>query len=153
MIPYFLSVYMNYPQFLVYGLLKIFLKEIVNHGVEKPLLCSYFLKRTAFWMMQEGSIEWYPKNLLNCFWMCFKYLIQCVYRSVLPNFFIPQNKMFTNKVLGAARTALLKQLYLYYKMDVFCLRSIFEPAFSCNTSVIPPAEGHHRCVVDLDNKT
>jgi hypothetical protein len=74
---------MNHTQFLVYGLLKIFLKEIVNHGVEEPLLCSYFLKTTVFWMIQEGNVEWSPKTLLHCFWKCFEYLIHCVHREEL----------------------------------------------------------------------
>jgi hypothetical protein len=124
---------MNHTQFLVYGLLKIFLKEIINDGVNEPLLCSYFLKTTLFWMIQEGSVTWRPSNLLNCFWKCLGYLYQCVYRAELPNFFIPQNNMFTNKVVGAARTALLEQLYYYNEMGVSCLlhsptlRSILEP--------------------------
>ncbi|XP_048772857.2 uncharacterized protein LOC125678440 [Ostrea edulis] len=148
---------MNHTQFLVYGLLKIFLKEIVNDGVEEPLLCSYFLKTTVFWMIQEGSVEWRPNNLLNCFWKCFEYLIHCVYRGVFPKFFIPQNNMFINKVVGAARTALLEQLYHYYQTGVSCLllsptlRSILEPAFSNLTLVIPSAEGHDEAVVDLDS--
>ncbi|XP_048766540.2 uncharacterized protein LOC125673782 [Ostrea edulis] len=148
---------MNHTQFLVYGLLKIFLKEIVNHGVEEPLLCSYFLKTTVFWMIQAGSVEWRPNNTLNCFWKCFKYLIHCVYRGEFPNFFIPQNNMFINKVVGAARTALLEQLYHYRSMGVSCLllsptlRSILEPALSSLTLVVTSAEGHNKAIVDLDD--
>ncbi|XP_048744867.2 uncharacterized protein LOC125657948 [Ostrea edulis] len=148
---------MNHTQFLVYGLLKIFLKEIVNYGVEEPLLCSYFLKTTVFWMTQGASVEWRPNNLLNCFWKCFKYLIHCVYRGVFPNFFIPQNNMFINKIVGNARTSLFEQLYQYYQMGVSCLllsptlRSILEPALGSLTLVIPSAEGHNKAAVDLDN--
>jgi hypothetical protein len=147
---------MNHTQFLVYGLLKIFLKEIINHGVEEPLLCSYFLKTTVFWMIQVGSVEWQPNNLLISFWKCFKYLIQCIYRGEFPNFFIPQNNMFINKVVGAARTALLEQLYGYYNMDVSCLllsptlRSILEPELSSRTLVVPSFDGCDKAVVDLD---
>jgi hypothetical protein len=141
---------MNHTQFLVYGLLKIFLKEVVNHDVEEPLLCSYFLKTTVFWMIQEGSVEWRPDNLLHYFWKCFKYLIHCVYRGAFPNFFLPENNMFINKVVGAARSALLKQLYHYYQMGVSCLllspnlRSILEPVLRGRPLVIC------RSVVDLD---
>jgi hypothetical protein len=103
---------MNHTQFLVYGLLKIFLKEIVNHGGEEPLLCSYFLKTTVFWMIQVGSVEWRPDNLLNCFWKCFEYLIHCVFRCEFPNFFLPQNNMFINKVTGSSATALYEELNL-----------------------------------------
>jgi hypothetical protein len=134
---------MNHTQFLVYGLLKIFLKEIVNHGVEEPLLCSYFLKTTVFWMIQVGSVVWHPNNFLNCFWECLKYLIHCVDHGEFPNFFIPRNNMFINKVVGAARVSLLEQLYRYYNTGVACLllsptlRSILEPALSGRTLLIP----------------
>ncbi|XP_056006099.1 uncharacterized protein LOC125658981 [Ostrea edulis] len=148
---------MNHTQFLVYGLLKIFLKEIVNDGVEEPLLCSYFLKTTVFWMIQEGSVEWRPNNLLNCFWKCFKYLIGCVYRGVFPNFFIPQNNMFINKVTGSPGEALYEQLDQYYRMSVSCLLlsptliSILEPAFSSLTFAIPSVEGHITAVAEIDS--
>jgi hypothetical protein len=62
--------------------------------------------------------------------------------------------MFTNKVVGAARTALLEQLHHYYNMGVSCLLlcptlgSILEPVLS--SSAVPFAEGHERAVVDLD---
>ncbi|XP_061165716.1 uncharacterized protein LOC133174632 [Saccostrea echinata] len=126
---------MNHTQFLCYGLLKIFSKEVINHR-EEPLLCSYYMKTTMFWMIQLGHLRWCPNNLLNCFWKCFKYLIHCVYRGVFPNFFVPQNNMFKNKVVGDARESLLQQLYQYYRMGVSCLllsptlRPILELALS-----------------------
>lgn len=48
---------MNHKQFLCYGLLKIFLKEVVNRDIEKPFLCSYFVKTTLFWLIQIGHIK------------------------------------------------------------------------------------------------
>jgi hypothetical protein len=107
-------------------------------------------------MIQEGNVEWSPKTLLHCFWKCFEYLIHCVHREELSNFFIPQNNMFSNKVVGAARTALLEKLYHYNNMYVSCLllsptlRSILEPALSSPTVVVSPAEGHDKAFVDLD---
>ncbi|XP_061165697.1 uncharacterized protein LOC133174613 [Saccostrea echinata] len=124
---------MNHTQFLCYGLLKIFLKEVINYRKE-PLLCSYYMKTTIFWIIQLGHLGWYPNSLLDCFWKCFKYLIHCVYFGVFPNFFISQNNMFINKVVGEARDSLFQQLYQYYRMGVSCLllsptlRSILEPA-------------------------
>ncbi|XP_062587409.1 uncharacterized protein LOC134249065 isoform X2 [Saccostrea cucullata] len=44
---------MNRTQFLCYALLKIFLKEVINHRRE-PLLCSYFIKTTIFWKNAIG---------------------------------------------------------------------------------------------------
>ncbi|XP_062582345.1 uncharacterized protein LOC134244088 isoform X1 [Saccostrea cucullata] len=147
---------MNHTQFLCYGLLKIFLKEVINCGEDK-LLCSYYIKTTIFWIMQSGQVRWCSNNLLDCFWMCFKYLIQGVYRGVFPNFFIPQNNMFINKVIGVARESLLQQLNQYYRMGMSCLllsptlRSILEPALSSPSFVLSPAEGEFISVADLDN--
>lgn len=53
---------MNHTQFLCYGLLKIFLTEIVNYDKKEYLLCSYFIKTTIFWLIQVGHISWYPNN-------------------------------------------------------------------------------------------
>ncbi|XP_062591068.1 uncharacterized protein LOC134252582 [Saccostrea cucullata] len=124
---------MNHTQFLCYGLLKIFLKEVINYR-QKTILCSYFMKTTMFWMMQLGNVSWHPNNLLNCFWKCYKFLIHVVYRGVFPNFFISNNNMIVNKLEGETRESLLQQLYQYYRMGVSCLllsptlRSILEPA-------------------------
>ncbi|XP_061179640.1 uncharacterized protein LOC133188283 [Saccostrea echinata] len=131
---------MNHTQFLCYGLLKIFLKEVMNNRQE-PILCSYYMKTTMFWIMQLGHVQWYPNNLLDCFWKCFKYLIHFVYPGEFPNFFIPQNNMFINKVVGDILESLLQELYQYYRMGVSCLplsptlRSILESAL-CSPSYV-----------------
>ncbi|XP_062592576.1 uncharacterized protein LOC134254019 [Saccostrea cucullata] len=136
---------MNHTQFLCYGLLKIFLNEVLNNNVEEPLLCSYFMKTTMFWLIQLGHLSWYPYKLLECFWKCLKYLIHNVYCGKFPNFFIAQNNMFLNKVVNVARESLLEQLTQYYSLGVSCvllsptLRSILEPALSRPISVIPRA--------------
>ncbi|XP_061179624.1 uncharacterized protein LOC133188268 [Saccostrea echinata] len=146
---------MNHTQFLCYGLLKIFLKEVINYRKE-PLLCSYYMKTTTFWIMQLRHGRWCPNNLLDCFWRCFKYLLHCVYRGLFHNFFIPENNMFLNKVVGNARESLLQQLYQYYRMGVSCLllsptlRSILEPALSNPSFVLSPSEGEFIGIAGLD---
>ncbi|XP_052707168.1 uncharacterized protein LOC128182529 [Crassostrea angulata] len=116
---------MSHTQFLCYGLLKIFLKEVINSDTEEPFLCSYFMKTTMFWLIQIGNITWCPNNLLDCFWKCFKFLLYSVHRGVLSNFFIPQNNIFASKLAterGAlTRMHLLEQLNGYYKMGLSCL--------------------------------
>ncbi|XP_062612490.1 uncharacterized protein LOC134274248 [Saccostrea cucullata] len=145
---------MNHTQFLCYGLLKIFLKEVINCWEDK-LLCSYHMKTTLFWMIQSGQVRWCPNNLLDCFWMCFKYLLHCVYRGDFPNFFIPKNNMFINKVVEDAHESLLQQLYQYYRKGVSCLllsptlRSILEPALSSPSYVLSPVEGEFMSVAEL----
>ena len=64
---------MNHSQFLCYGLLKIFLKEVIDVHMEiKGLLCSYFLKTALFWVIVENSITWNSSKDLgrNCVLKC-----------------------------------------------------------------------------------
>nr|XP_022340888.1 uncharacterized protein LOC111135263 [Crassostrea virginica] len=117
---------MNHTQFLTYGLLKIFVKEF-NHGIgeDEKLLCSYHMKTAIFWAVQQNTIaHWCPQNLLACFWVCFKLLLKWVYEGYCPNFFIPENNMFLNKVHGVPQRNLFTQLYgLYEKGIAFLLQS------------------------------
>lgn len=147
---------MNHTQFLCYGLLKIFLTEIVNYGKTESLLCSYFIKSTIFWLIQVRHISWYPNNLLYCFWKCFEFLLDCVQRGVFPNFFIPQNNMFVNKVVGFAQQSLTEQLMGYYECGMSCLlqsqtlRVIMEQLTHINVFGILPMMGDTKSVVEMD---
>ncbi|XP_062595981.1 uncharacterized protein LOC134257371 [Saccostrea cucullata] len=106
---------MNHTQFLSYGLLKIFLKEVINVNGSSPVLCSYFLKTALFWLIQtNNSLNWTPENLLLCFWQCFKLLIFWVFTGECPNFFIPQNNMFRLKLTGSIQTLLFNKLNELY---------------------------------------
>nr|XP_022298618.1 uncharacterized protein LOC111107630 [Crassostrea virginica] len=117
---------MNHTQFLTYGLLKLFVKEF-NRGKieEEKLLCSYHMKTAIFWAIQGNTIDhWCPQNLLAGFWVCYKLLLKWVYEGVCPNFFIPENNMFLNKVHGVAQRNLFTQLNgLYEKGIAFLLQN------------------------------
>ncbi|XP_078327782.1 uncharacterized protein LOC111107008 isoform X2 [Crassostrea virginica] len=116
---------MNHTQFLTYGLLKLFVKEFNGKSEGEKLLCSYHMKTAIFWSVQQNTIaHWCPKNLLACFWVCFKRLLKWVYEGVCPNFFIPENNMFLGKVYGEAQRNLFTRLYdLYEKGIAFLLQS------------------------------
>ncbi|XP_052697759.1 uncharacterized protein LOC128175910 [Crassostrea angulata] len=118
---------MNHTQFLTYGLLKMFLKEIINNGLgdEDKLLCSYHMKTVIFWAIQNNILpHWCPQSLLAGFWVCFKLLLKWVYEGFCPNFFIPENNMFLSKIHGQAQTCLFRRLYgLYEKGIAFLLHS------------------------------
>ena len=121
---------MNHTQFLTYGLLKLFLKESINKDLEEAekVLSSYHMKTAIFWAIQQNLIShWCPQNLLTCFWVCFKILIKWVYEGCCPNFFIPENNMFLNKVHGAIQHSLFGRLFVFYEKGegmVFELPSI-----------------------------
>nr|XP_034313010.1 uncharacterized protein LOC105341275 [Crassostrea gigas] len=115
---------MNHCQFLTYGLLKLFLKEVINQQSEdnNKLLCSYHMKTTVFWAIQQNTLlHWCPQNLLAGFWVCFKLLLKWVYKGVCPNFFIPQNNLFLTKIHGPAQNRLFLQLHELYKKGLACL--------------------------------
>uniref|UniRef100_K1PXE4 Uncharacterized protein C3orf59 n=1 Tax=Magallana gigas TaxID=29159 RepID=K1PXE4_MAGGI len=115
---------MNHCQFLIYGLLKLFLKEVMNQQSEETnkLLCSYHMKTAIFWAIQQNTLpHWYPQNLLAGFWVCFKLLLKWVYQGVCPNFFIPQNNLFLTKVNGSAQNRLFLQLHELYNRGLSCL--------------------------------
>lgn len=114
----------NHTQFLCYGMFKIFLKEVLCSSTRESLICSYYLKTVLFWEIQNkpNGQFWCPSNLLSCFWTCFKRLCKCVYDSCCPNFIIPGNNMFKNKLFGAHREALLSQILVYYEMGVECVK-------------------------------
>ncbi|XP_062580646.1 uncharacterized protein LOC134242565 [Saccostrea cucullata] len=115
---------MNHCQFLTYGLLKLFLKECINSGLneEDKLLCSYHMKTAVFWVIQQNMIPyWCPQNLLQCFWVCFKLILKWVYDGICPNFFIPENNMFLTKIHGQAQKELFIRLYGLYEKGLACL--------------------------------
>nr|XP_022313935.1 uncharacterized protein LOC111118661 [Crassostrea virginica] len=115
---------MNHCQFLTYGLLKIFLKEVIDKqsAETNKLLCSYHMKTAVFWVIQQNIVQrWCPQNLLVGFWVCFKLLINWVYEGICPNFFIPQNNLFLTKIHGSAQSNLFLQLHGLYEKGLACL--------------------------------
>lgn len=141
---------MNHTQFLCYGLLKLFLKEVLPAKKKDNLICSYFLKTILFWEIQNNpdNSYWCPSNLLPCFWACFKHLYLCVLKSNCPNFFIPENNMFKRKIVGSLRLELLSILNHCYELGEGCLlqsstlNSILSQALFSQLFVIPFIEVH-----------
>ena len=113
---------MNHCQFLCYGMMKIFLKEVINADDDDPSLSSYFIKTDMFWVIHnDRRIEWTPCNLFLCFWNCLKLLLSWVYKGECPNFFIPQNNMFRVKIVGHKQATLFEKLYALYNKGISCL--------------------------------
>nr|XP_022315410.1 uncharacterized protein LOC111119496 [Crassostrea virginica] len=118
---------MNHCQFLTYGLLKIFLKEVIDKQSEETnkLLCSYHMKTAVFWVIQQNVVPlWCPQNLLVGFWVCFKLILKWVYEGVCPNFFIPQNNLYLTKIHGSPQRNLFLQLHGLYEKGLACLLQI-----------------------------
>ncbi|XP_061192411.1 uncharacterized protein LOC133200647 [Saccostrea echinata] len=132
---------MNHCQFLIYGLLKLFLKGIINNGLgdDDKLLCSYHMKTAVFWVIQQNTIlHWCPQNLLEGFWVCFKLILKWVYEGICPNFFIPDNNMFLSKIHCNKQHQLFITLYgLYEKGIAFLLHSPFMRSYIVNVLHYP----------------
>ena len=95
------------------------------------------MKTSIFWVIQKNTIDWCPQNLLDAFWICFKLLLKWVHEGVCPNFFIPDNNMFLNKVHGNAQSSLFTRLYGLYERGIsFLLESpsisLYYMAVICN---------------------
>ena len=66
-------------------------------------------------------MPWNTSNFLSCFLSCFQRLLQWINIEFCPNFFIPENNMFADKIHGAARSLLLSNLVPLYKEGYNCL--------------------------------
>ncbi|KAK3086716.1 hypothetical protein FSP39_022406 [Pinctada imbricata] len=113
---------MNHCQLLCYGLLKLFLNEVLKEiPTINDLLCSYFMKTAVFWEISENTNAWLPVNFLSSFWNAFRRLISWVHVGYCPNFFIPENNMFFGKICGKKQKMLLKTLGDLYREGYFSL--------------------------------
>lgn len=132
---------MSHSQFLLYGLLKLFLDEVINNCCAKnQLLCSYHIKTAVFWTLQKNLPECCSNNILQYFGVCLQLLLEWVNEGNCPNFFIPENNMFKNKIYGPAQQKLSKKLQRLLKdgpLCVFKCQSIQEYLSSTHTNDRP----------------
>ncbi|XP_063414794.1 uncharacterized protein LOC134696777 [Mytilus trossulus] len=112
----FLIYSFTHTQVVCYALMKILLKDVIDTDLEcKELLSSYFMKTILFWISEECPLSiWRPENLISNFMRCVKRLIYCVENSVCPQYFIPENNLFRNKIEGHAQETLLQKLNILY---------------------------------------
>ena len=131
---------MNHTQFLCYGLLKMFLKEAIDaESNVKGIMCSYFLKTSVLWEITDSLIPWTPETLLQHFWNCFQRLLHWVNSAYCPNFFIPENNMFADKVEGENRAKLLTHLCTLYSEGYRSLLRYPTLCFSLEVIILFPA--------------
>ncbi|XP_063438859.1 uncharacterized protein LOC134719850 [Mytilus trossulus] len=113
----------THTQLLCYALLKIILKDVIATVSEcEDLLCSYFMKTIVFWISEElPQSVWKPDYIIPCFMRCLSRLVYCVEHSVCIHYFIPENNMFENKIVGRARGVLLENLYVLHSYNWRCI--------------------------------
>ncbi|KAK3105172.1 hypothetical protein FSP39_018827 [Pinctada imbricata] len=88
-------------QFRIYGLLKMILNDILKHRIPENTLCSYFIKTTVFWVIEESPVFiWREDNIIQLLDLCLKKLMSYVYNEYCPNYFIPTQNIFHGKIFG-----------------------------------------------------
>ncbi|XP_060075481.1 uncharacterized protein LOC132555148 [Ylistrum balloti] len=117
---------LTYVQFLTYGLLKYFLKQI--SGMLKQLLgepeilSSYIMKTVVFHAVEiTPDFFWQEKHIFLCFMFCINVLISWVRAGYCPNYFINRNNMFFGKVYGENQQKLLRFLIDFHDLKWGCL--------------------------------
>ncbi|XP_060082141.1 uncharacterized protein LOC132561428 [Ylistrum balloti] len=117
---------LTHTQFLVYGLLKYFLKqmsEMLKQLLgETEILSSYIIKTIVFHAVESTpNSMWQEKHTFACFMFCINMLISWVRAGYCPNYFINRNNMFLGKVYGENQQNLLRFLIDLHDMKWGCL--------------------------------
>ncbi|VDI80654.1 Hypothetical predicted protein [Mytilus galloprovincialis] len=115
----------THTQLLVYALLKIVLKDVIEQHLKlKELLCSYFLKTVVFWVSEEIAVtEWTPHNFENCFSECLKRLAYYVQHDILPHYFIKERNVLEQRITLPEWRNLKTTIVELYKNFPECLAS------------------------------
>ncbi|OWF40108.1 uncharacterized protein LOC110464223 [Mizuhopecten yessoensis] len=117
---------LTHVQFLVYGLIKKYLKQIsgtLDHMLdETDIMSSYIIKTSILYAVESTSESfWQEKHTFLCFMFCLKILINWVKAGHCPNYFIKNNNMFLGKVHGQNQQKLLRYLTALHDMNWNCL--------------------------------
>ncbi|XP_069133045.1 uncharacterized protein [Argopecten irradians] len=117
---------LTHVQFLVYCLLKYFLKQISDILSQllgdTDILSSYIMKTVIFYAVEKTpDTLWQEKHTFLCFMLCLNILITWVKAGYCPNYFIRNNNMFLGKVYGENQQKLLCFLIDLHDMKWGCL--------------------------------
>jgi hypothetical protein len=123
---------LSHSQFMCYGLLKLYLKEVLGSFEEiNDLVSSYFMKPVLLWEIQknrEHNVG--ADSLLQLFWNCLQRLNTYVKEENCPSFFIPENNMFENRIYGQSKCKLQNILKLLFNEKYYGL-------FKCQSIDLP----------------
>ncbi|KAK3083011.1 hypothetical protein FSP39_011625 [Pinctada imbricata] len=109
---------LNHAQFLIYNLLRLCLKRVFNIMVPE-VLCSYFLKTTLFYTVENTSVQlWQVDDIETCFKSCLSVLFDYVNQGNCPNYFIPEYNMIKKKVNNGNRQPLLNVIRFIHTVGI-----------------------------------
>ncbi|XP_033754633.1 uncharacterized protein LOC117337652 [Pecten maximus] len=117
---------LTHVQFLVYGLLKYFLKQISGKLEQllgdTDILSSYIMKTVLFHATENTPDSfWQEKHTFLCFMFCLNILITWVNAGYCPNYFIKRNNMFLGRFDAGNKQKLLHFLIDLHDMKWQCL--------------------------------
>ncbi|KAK3093556.1 hypothetical protein FSP39_017268 [Pinctada imbricata] len=108
----------NHTQFLVYNLLRLTLKRVIEKGIPN-VFCSYFMKTTLFYIAEKTSIQfWQLHDLEVCFKTCLSVLYDYVDNVYCPNYFIPEYNMIKRKINHTNRHKILDNLRVLHTKGI-----------------------------------
>ena len=108
----------NHTQFLIYNVLKLVLKRIIN--VHEPdCLCSYFIKTAMFYCIENtDSSLWDQERLELCYTKSLTLLYHFVDGMFCPNYFVKENNMFKRKINPTNRPRVLSLLQWILQLGI-----------------------------------
>ena len=127
----------NHIQFLIYNLMKLVLKRIIN-VLEPDCICSYFIKTTMFYCIENtDSTTWNINNLGICYETCLKQLYDFVDIMFCPNYFVKENNMFKRKINQNNRPKILDVLRCLRQQGIIGVLRHPKERFILSTPVTP----------------
>ncbi|KAK3104969.1 hypothetical protein FSP39_014289 [Pinctada imbricata] len=112
----------NGVQFRIYGLMKMILNDLLIPHIPANTLCSYFIKTTMFWVIEESpNCIWRNDNVIHLLDLCLRKLIFYVYIEYCPNYFIPTQNIFHGKMYGVTSCQVYETLKDLYSIGFKCL--------------------------------
>ncbi|XP_060081289.1 uncharacterized protein LOC132560643 [Ylistrum balloti] len=141
---------LTHEQFLVYGLLKYFLKQISGKLKEitgnVDILSSYIMKTIVFFTVENTPLSfWKGQNTFLCFMLCLKTLVAWINAGYCPNYFIIGNNMFQGKLSEEIKRKLLRFLVEMYEMNWMCLSvgTFLQPSIGENLEMVMNGKWNH----------
>ncbi|KAL3859567.1 hypothetical protein ACJMK2_009783 [Sinanodonta woodiana] len=102
----------NSTQYKCWLVLKMINKYFIKKMFGEKVLTSYHWKTCMFYMIETTpSVLWQPQNALSCIDLCLMKMCTWVEDCNCPNYFIPAENMFQDKVNGPVQRKLANMLH------------------------------------------
>ncbi|KAL3859399.1 hypothetical protein ACJMK2_009622 [Sinanodonta woodiana] len=115
----------NSTQYKCYVVLKMMNKYFIKERFGENVLTSYHWKTCMFYMIETTpSVLWQPQNLLRCIELCLMKMCTWIEECNCPNYFIPEENMFLDKLNGPVQRKLSNMLHDLIRQKGRCLTMI-----------------------------